>query len=103
MAQKKSFFENASGKRILNYVYSWGAAIVILGALFKILHLPGANLMLMVGMGTEVIIFIISGFEPQHDTLPDYRWENVYPELASEVPSAKWTVKAINSTIRSNA
>ncbi len=89
MAQKKSFFENASGKRILNYVYSWGAAIVILGALFKILHLPGANLMLMVGMGTEVIIFIISGFEPQHDTLPDYRWENVYPELASEVPSAK--------------
>ena len=62
MAQKKSFFENASGKRILNYVYSWGAAVVILGALFKILHLPGANLMLMIGMGTEVVIFIISGF-----------------------------------------
>lgn len=86
MAQGKSFFEVKSGKRILNYVYSWGAALVILGALFKILHLKGANVMLMVGMGTEVIIFIISGFEPQYDTHHEYEWEKVYPELASEGP-----------------
>lgn len=86
MAQGKSFFEVKSGKRILNYVYSWGAAVVILGALFKILHLKGANLMLILGMGTEVLIFIISGFEPQYDTHHEYEWERVYPELASEGP-----------------
>lgn len=87
MAQGKSFFESANGKKYLNYVYSWGAALVILGALFKILHLPGANVMLMIGMGTEVIIFIISGFEPQHDTAQDYEWERVYPELQGEAPA----------------
>ena len=86
MAQGKSFFEVKSGKRILNYVYSWGAAVVIFGALFKILHLKGANLMLILGMGTEVLIFIISGFEPQYDTHHEYEWERVYPELASEGP-----------------
>lgn len=87
MAQQgKSFFEVKSGKRILNYVYSWGAAVVILGALFKILHLPGANIMLMAGMGTEVVIFIISGFEPQYDTHAEYEWERVYPELADGGP-----------------
>jgi len=90
MSQKKSIFETASGKRILNYAYSWGAAVVILGALFKILHLPGANFMLMAGMGTEVVIFIISGFEPQHDTGMEYQWEKVYPELMNEsAPTAK--------------
>ena len=86
MAEGKSFFEIKSGKRILNYVYSWGAAVVILGALFKILHLNGANYMLMAGMGTEVVIFIISGFEPQYDTHHEYEWERVYPELAEGGP-----------------
>jgi gliding motility-associated protein GldL len=89
MAQGKSFFEVKSGKKILNYVYSWGAAVVILGALFKILHLPGANIMLIFGMGTEVLIFVISGFEPQYDTHQEYEWEKVYPELASEGPVNK--------------
>jgi gliding motility-associated protein GldL len=82
MAQGKSIFETKKGKTNLNYAYSWGAAIVILGALFKIMHWPGANIMLIVGMTMEVIIFIISGFEPQHDSLPDYEWDRVYPELA---------------------
>lgn len=84
MSQSKSFFEVKKGKTILNYVYSWGAAVVILGALFKILHLNGANYMLMAGMGTEVLIFFISGFEPQRDTHDEYLWEKVYPELAED-------------------
>lgn len=89
MAQGKSFFESASGKKYLNYAYSGGAAVVILGALFKIMHWPGANIMLIAGMGTEVIIFLISAFEPQHDTPTEYQWEKVYPELQSEGPINK--------------
>ena len=46
------------GKVIMNYAYSWGAAIVIAGTLFKLTHLPGANLMLWIGMGTEVLVFL---------------------------------------------
>ena len=51
------------GKVIMNYAYSWGAAIVIAGTLFKLTHLPGANLMLWIGMGTEVLVFFISAFD----------------------------------------
>lgn len=99
MAQGKSFFEVKSGKRILNYVYSWGAAVVILGALFKILHLKGANLMLILGMGTEVVIFIISGFEPQYDTHHEYEWERVYPELAAEGPVSNKNQKPLTQQL----
>jgi gliding motility-associated protein GldL len=77
---KKSFFHSKGGKTVLNYAYSLGAAVVILGALFKINHLPFAKEMLFVGMGAEVVIFIISAFEPQHDT-HFYEWSKVYPEL----------------------
>jgi gliding motility-associated protein GldL len=83
MAQKKSIFETKSGKTMLNYAYSGGAAVVIAGALFKIMHWPGADIMLIAGMGTEVLIFIISAFEPQH-VEAHYNWENVYPQLLSE-------------------
>ncbi len=78
---KPSMFETVSGKTYLNYAYSGGAAVVIAGALFKIMHWPGAEIMLIAGMGTEVIIFLISAFEPQHlDKY--YEWDRVYPELA---------------------
>lgn len=59
----QSFMGSYRGKVILNYAYSWGAAIVILGALFKLTHMPGANLMLWIGMGTEVLVFFISAFD----------------------------------------
>ncbi len=96
MSQKKSIFETKSGKTLLNYVYSGGAAVVIAGALFKIMHWPGANAMLIAGMGTEVLIFIVSSFEPQHVD-QHYNWENVYPQLLSE--SAVAPVKsAVGST-----
>ncbi len=52
-----------NGQIVLNYAYNWGAAIVLVGALFKLIHLPGANVALCVGMGTEVLIFFISAFD----------------------------------------
>jgi len=68
-------------KKIIAMAYGIGAAIVILGALFKIMHWPGANEMLIAGMGTEVLIFLISAFEPTYE---DYQWERVYPHLLDE-------------------
>ena len=61
----QDFLETQKGQTILNYLYSWGAAIVILGALFKLTHIAGADLMLFLGMGTEVLTFIVNGFERQ--------------------------------------
>lgn len=66
-------------KNFMSKLYGWGAALVILGALFKIIHLPGANYMLILGMCTESIIFAFSAFEPLH---VEYNWALVYPELA---------------------
>ena len=78
-----SFFSNlvrSKGyKNFMAKLYGIGAALVILGALFKILHLPYANEMLMIGMGTESLIFFFSAFEPLH---VEYDWSLVYPELA---------------------
>ena len=84
MAKSQSFFLSKSGKTYLNYAYSLGAAIVIAGALFKLMHWPFASLMLIVGMTTEVLIFIISAFEPQFEHHDEYKWERVYPELADD-------------------
>ena len=61
----QDFLETQKGQTILNYLYSWGAAVVILGALFKLTHINGADLMLFLGMGTEVLTFIVNGFERQ--------------------------------------
>ncbi len=78
-------------KKFMAKLYGWGASVVILGALFKILHWPGANYMLMAGLGTEALIFFFSAFEPLHEEVD---WTLVYPELAGlgeedeiEVPS----------------
>ncbi len=84
----KSFFESKKWKKTMNFIYGFGAAIVIVGALFKILHLPGANAMLSVGLLTEAAIFMISAFEPVHSE-PD--WSLVYPELAGGEPTKKST------------
>ena len=74
-----SFFESKLGKNIMAKAYGLGAAVVIVGALFKIMHWPGANEMLILGMGTEAIIFCISAFEPIHE---EWDWSLVHPELA---------------------
>ena len=66
------------GQRLFNFAYSIGAAIVIWGALFKILHLPGGNTLLCIGMGTEVLMFILTAFDRPPK---EYHWEDVFPEL----------------------
>ena len=73
LTQSKNF------KKFMARLYGWGAAVVIIGALFKIQHLPGAGIALTVGLGTEAIIFFFSAFEPPHE---DVDWSLVYPELA---------------------
>ncbi len=80
------FLASEKGKRVLNIVYSWGAAVVILGALFKIVHYPFADEILFVGMMTEFFIFFISGFEKPAN---EYNWEDVFPELNSKNPLDK--------------
>jgi len=82
----KSFFESKKWKTSMNFVYGFGAAVVIVGALFKILHWPGANAMLTVGLLTEAAIFVISAFEPVH---MDPDWSLVYPELAGGEPTVR--------------
>ena len=74
---------DVNGKRFKNFMaklYGIGAAVVILGALFKIMHWEGANYMLVVGLGTEAVIFLFSAFEKP---ATDYDWSLVYPELAT--------------------
>jgi gliding motility-associated protein GldL len=66
-------------KNFMSKLYGFGAAIVIIGAMFKIMHWPGAGAMLVIGLSTEALIFIFSAFEPIHE---DPNWELVYPELA---------------------
>jgi gliding motility-associated protein GldL len=74
-----SFVASKTYKSFMSKVYGWGAAIVILGALFKINHYTGADIMLIIGLTTEALIFFFSAFEPPH-VEPD--WSLVYPELA---------------------
>ena len=61
------WMDSVPGQTFLNYAYSWGAAVVILGALFKLTHLPGGNLMLFLGMGTEAIVFFLAAFDRPFD------------------------------------
>ncbi len=63
----QKWMDSVPGQTFLNYAYSWGASIVILGTLFKLTHIPGANLMLFIGMGTEVFVFFISAFDRPFD------------------------------------
>ena len=63
IARLQHWMDSVPGQTFMNYAYSWGAAVVILGTLFKLTHIPGANLMLFIGMGTEVFVFFVSGFD----------------------------------------
>lgn len=74
----KSFLSSRAGKNFYNVCYCWGACLVILGAVMKIMHAPYDNVFLMIGLCTEVFIFFISAFdEPSRE----YKWERVYPVL----------------------
>jgi gliding motility-associated protein GldL len=77
------FLSGEGGQRFFNFAYSIGAAVVIWGALFKILHLPGGNMLLCIGMGTEVLMFVLTAF----DRPPrEYHWEDVFPVLETRDP-----------------
>lgn len=78
---KKGGFQELLFTTIMPKIYGIGAAIVIVGAMFKILHLPGSGAMLGIGLTTEAVIFFLSAFEPMHKD-PD--WSKVYPELADD-------------------
>lgn len=69
----QKWMDSVPGQTFLNYAYSWGASIVILGTLFKLTHLPGANFFLFLGMGTEVFVFFISAFDRPFDKTADGR------------------------------
>lgn len=81
MSKKKGGFMELLYKTIMPKVYGIGAAVVIVGALFKILHLNGADEMLMIGLSVEALIFFLSAFEPAHK---EPEWEKVYPELSED-------------------
>ena len=69
----QKWMDSVPGQTFLNYAYSWGASVVILGTLFKLTHLPGANIMLFAGMGTEVLVFFLSAFDRPFDKTQDGR------------------------------
>ena len=81
MSTKKGGFAALLFSTVMPKIYGIGAAVVIVGALFKILHLQGANEMLMIGLSTEALIFFLSAFEPPHKEVD---WAKVYPELAED-------------------
>ena len=83
------WMDSVPGQTFLNYAYSWGASIVILGALFKLTHLPGGNLMLFAGMGTEVFVFFLSAFDRPFDKT----------EIGKELPHNYQTDEEIAATL----
>lgn len=91
LARMQNFMASYRGKVILNYAYSWGAAIVILGTLFKLTHLPGANYMLWIGMGTEVLVFFVSAFD-----LPVFR-------TSQNIDASQANIKVVGAPSSGNA
>lgn len=85
------FLSGESGQRFFNFAYSIGAAIVIWGALFKILHLPGGNMLLSIGMGTEVLMFILTAFDRPPK---QYNWEEVFPVFETKNPDDRPDLKS---------
>ena len=91
----RDYLDSPKGRILLNYLYSWGAAVVILGALFKLTHIKGANLMLFIGMGTEVLVFFISGFEKPFIPNQDEDDDNEAPRVHGNI--------VINGTVNAPA
>jgi len=77
----QKFLKSKKYKTFMAYLYGWGASVVMVGAYFKLTHIPGADLMLAIGLGVEAVIFFMSAFEPVH---MDYEWDNVFVELEED-------------------
>lgn len=97
MSANRGGFKELLFTTIMPKVYGIGAAVVIVGAMFKILHLPGASEMLTVGLTTEAIIFFLSAFEPMHRELD---WSKVYPELSDDYDGPKAQVRAAAPAVK---
>ncbi len=96
MSKRKGGFVELFYTSIMPKIYGIGASIVIMGALFKINHYPGADLMLAVGLSVEAIIFFFSAFEPKHNE-PD--WAKVYPELSDEYDGDGLVAESSNGSV----
>ena len=81
----QKWMDSVPGQTFLNYAYSWGAAVVILGTLFKLTHLPGANFWLFLGMGTEVVVFFLSAFDRPFDKTTDGMELDTHVKTAEDV------------------
>ena len=84
----------------MGYFYGWGAAVVMIGAYFKLTHIPGADFMLALGLGIEAVIFFLSAFEPQH---VDYAWDNVFVELEEDWDGETRTQFSTANTVNTNS
>ncbi|MBQ6769774.1 MAG: gliding motility protein GldL [Bacteroidales bacterium] len=81
LSKFQKFLMSKKYKTFMGYLYGWGAAVVMVGAYFKLTHIPGADAMLAIGLGVEAVIFFMSAFEPQH---MEYAWDNVFVELEED-------------------
>ena len=94
------WMDSEQGQTFLNYAYSWGAAVVILGTLFKLTHLPAANILLFIGMGTEVFVFFISAFDRPFEKVPDNTQQSVAVNINTpKRPSSQNIDDNINNNI----
>lgn len=99
------WMDSVPGQTFLNYAYSWGASIVILGALFKLTHLPGGNLMLFLGMGTEAVVFFLAAFDRPFDkneigkALPDEIETDEQIEMAEGLAEGEFVGDAVAETV----
>ena len=96
----QKWMDSVPGQTFLNYAYSWGASIVILGTLFKLTHLPGANFFLFLGMGTEVFVFFISAFDRPFDKTADGMELDTHVKTGEDIPVVS---KSESVTVASSA
>ena len=98
----QKWMDSVPGQTFLNYAYSWGASIVILGTLFKLTHLPGANFFLFLGMGTEVFVFFISAFDRPFDKTADGMELDTHVKTAEEELASAQTEPASATIVSGN-
>ena len=91
----QKFLKSKKYKTFMAYLYGWGASVVMIGAYFKLTHIPGADLMLAIGLGVEAVIFFMSAFEPVH---MEYAWDNVFVELEEDWDGVEKTQFATTGT-----
>ena len=95
LSKFQQFLVSRKFKTFMGYLYGWGASVVMIGAYFKLTHIPGADFMLALGLGIEALIFFMSAFEPQHI---DYAWDNVFVELEEDWDGVQRTQFATTGT-----